>query len=100
MSDPRFARLADVLVNYSVRVRKGDLVKITGSAVCEPLFVEVYKATLRAGGNPYIHMVSDEAADEFLRLAAICLIPLCLGNKGLVTNHSWSMACQHNQIVK
>ena len=70
MPDPRLARLADVLVNYSIRVRKGDLVKIMGSSVCEPLFVELFRATLKAGGNPYIHMVSDEAADEFLRLAA------------------------------
>ncbi|MFN8588144.1 MAG: aminopeptidase [Candidatus Eisenbacteria bacterium] len=69
MSDPRLAKLADLLVNYSARVRKGDLVKITGSALCEPLLAEVYRAVLRAGGHPYISMLSDQAAEDFVRLA-------------------------------
>ena len=65
MPDPRLARLADVLVRYSTRVRKGELVKVTGAAVAEPLLVEIYKAVLRAGGHPYLAMQSDEAADAF-----------------------------------
>ncbi len=69
MPDVRLSRLADVLVNYSVRVRDGDLVKITGSSVAEPLLVELYKSALRAGGRPYVHMVSDECNDEFFRIA-------------------------------
>lgn len=69
MPDPRVAKLADVLVNYSARVKKGDLVKITGSAVCEPLLAEVFRAVLRAGGNPYIHLLSDQSAEDFVRLA-------------------------------
>ncbi len=70
MADPRIAKLADVLVNYSARVRKGDLVKIQGSAVCEPLLAEVHRAVLRAGGNPYIHLLSDQSAEDFVRLAS------------------------------
>lgn len=70
MADPRIAKLADVLVNYSARVRKGDLVKITGSAICEPLLAEVQRAVLRAGGNPYIHLMSDQSAEDFLQLAS------------------------------
>ena len=70
MADPRLAKLADVLVNYSARVRKGDLVKITGAAVCEPLLAEVFRATLRAGGNPYIHLQSEQSAEDFVRLAS------------------------------
>ena len=69
MPDPRLARLADVLVRYSTRVRKGELVKVTGAAVAEPLLVEIYKAVLRAGGHPYLAMQSDEAADAFVNLA-------------------------------
>jgi aminopeptidase len=68
MHDPRLARLADLLVNYSTKVRKGDLVKIIGSSVCEPLLVEIFKATVKAGGQPYITMTSDAAAEEYLRL--------------------------------
>ncbi len=69
MADPRLAKLADLLVNYSARVRKGDLVKITGSALCEPLLAEVYRSVLRAGGHPYITLLSDQAAEDFVRLA-------------------------------
>ena len=69
MSDPRLPKLADLLVNYSARVRKGDLVKITGAAVCEPLLAEVFRSVLRAGGNPYITLLSDQAAEDFVRLA-------------------------------
>lgn len=69
MSDPRLPKLADLLVNYSARVRKGDLVKITGSAVCEPLLAEVFRAVLRAGGHPYISLMSDQAAEDFVRFA-------------------------------
>ena len=69
MSDPRLTRLADILVNYSARVRKNDLVKIMGSAVTEPLLVEIFKAVLHAGGQPYLTMNSDEATEAFLKLA-------------------------------
>jgi len=68
MQDPRLARLADVLVQYSTRVKPGDLVQIRGSAVCEPLLVEVYRAALEAGGHPYVTLASDECAEHLLRL--------------------------------
>ena len=67
MTDPRLAQVADLLVRYSVRVRAGDLVKITGAAVTEPLLVQVYAAVLRAGGNPYVAMTSEACAEELLR---------------------------------
>ncbi len=69
MADPRIAKLADVLVHYSARVKQGDLVKIQGSALCEPLLAECYRAVLKAGGNPYIHLVSEQAAEDFVRYA-------------------------------
>ncbi len=69
MSDPRHDKLADLLVNYSARVRKGDLVKITGSAICEPLLAAVHRSVLRAGGHPYITLLSDQAAEDFVRFA-------------------------------
>ncbi len=69
MADLRLTRLADVLVRYSARVRRGDLVKITGSSICEPLLVEIYKSVLRAGGHAYVSMQSSECADAFFHLA-------------------------------
>lgn len=53
MHDPMLDKLADVLVRYSTRVKKGDVVSITGDAVAMPLIEATYRAVLRAGGNPY-----------------------------------------------
>ena len=39
-------RLADVLVNYSTGVRKGDLVRVTGPVVGRPLLAAIYRAVL------------------------------------------------------
>jgi len=67
MPDPRLVKLADVLVNYSTRVRKGDLVRIAGSSVREPLLVEIFKAAIKAGGNPYVLMNSESTTEDALR---------------------------------
>lgn len=53
MRDPRLDKLADVIVRYSTRVKKGDLVQISAEAVAFPLVEATYEAVLRAGGHPY-----------------------------------------------
>jgi aminopeptidase len=67
MQDPRIAKLADVLVNYSARVKQDDLVRITASTVAEPLVVALYRAVIRAGGYPLVEMSPDEC--DWIRLA-------------------------------
>ena len=52
MIDPRCAKLADVLVNYSVGVKPGDWVVIQGDVITVPMIEEIYRAVLRAGGHP------------------------------------------------
>lgn len=69
MRDPRLSRLADVLVNYSAGVKKGDLVRIVGSVIAEPLFIELFKAVLEAGGHPYVQMNSDSCSEAFFKLS-------------------------------
>ncbi len=51
MRDERYAKLADVLVNYSVAVKRGHLVQISGPTIAEPLITEVYRAAIKAGGH-------------------------------------------------
>ncbi len=60
MKDPRYAKLAKVLVNYSVGVEKGHLVAINGSPMAEPLIAEVYRECLNVGAYPFtrIHFPS------------------------------------------
>ena len=43
MRDPRIDKLAEVLVNYSVSVRRNDVVRIVGSTIAMPLIRAVYR---------------------------------------------------------
>jgi aminopeptidase len=67
MQDPRLERLADVIVNYSVAVRKGDLVRISGSPVACPLIVPLYRKVVEAGGNPFVRMAPEECTELMLK---------------------------------
>lgn len=70
MRDERVAKLADLLVNYSVAVKPGDKVAIRGSILAEPLMREVYKKVLQAGGHPFIMPTMPWAQEEFYRYAS------------------------------
>jgi aminopeptidase len=70
MRDPRYTKLADVLVNYSVGVKKGQLVRISGPPVAAPLLVEIYQKTLAAGAHPFVRMGPEELTEIFLKQAA------------------------------
>ena len=63
MSDPRLAKLADVLVNYGVELQPGQWAVIQGEVISAPLAREVYRAVLRAGGFPTL-MLNDGATAE------------------------------------
>ena len=52
MGDIRLQRMAKVLVNYSIGVKKGERLAIRGPALAAPLIREIYRETLRAGGLP------------------------------------------------
>ena len=65
MKDSRAERLADVLVDYSTEVKKGDLVMISGSYVAEPLILALYERCLRRGAHPTIR-ASIPAAEPLL----------------------------------
>jgi aminopeptidase len=69
MRDPRLDKLANVLVTYSVNVRRGDLVRISGSVVALPLIRAVYREVLSAGGNPLLRISDDECTDIFYEMA-------------------------------
>ncbi|HEX3872444.1 MAG TPA: aminopeptidase [Pirellulales bacterium] len=64
--DPRLTKLADVLVNYSTGVKKGELVRIGGNALSRPLIAALYRAVLKAGGHPVLAVAFDECAEILL----------------------------------
>lgn len=65
MRDSRLDKLANVLVTYSVAVKKDDVVRINGSTVALPLVRAVYREVLRAGGHPLLRLSDDECVDLF-----------------------------------
>src|SRR6185437_15787633 len=67
MRDSRLTRLADVLVNYSIGVKKGQMVRIAGAPISQPLVIELYRKVLEAGGHPFIRMNPEEVSEIFLK---------------------------------
>jgi len=70
MRDPRLEKLADVIVNYSIGVKRGNLVRIGGSVLSLPLIKEMYRKVLAAGGNPFVRLSSEETDEIFLKEAS------------------------------
>lgn len=52
MGDIRLQRLANVLVNYSLALKKGDRLAIQGEAIAAPLIREVVRESIRVGARP------------------------------------------------
>jgi len=67
MKDVRIEKLAGVLVNYSVEIKKNDLVVIQGAPVAEALIAALYEAVLRAGGHPHVRMGPNVLAELILK---------------------------------
>ena len=67
MPDLRLEKYADLLVNYSLDVKPGDLMRIRGSSVGEPLAVAVFQAAVKIGAHPYFAMTPEEALEIQLR---------------------------------
>jgi aminopeptidase len=56
MADQRIEKLAELMVNYSTKVKPGDRVFIRAHTLAEPLVREVFKKVLQAGGQPFPYM--------------------------------------------
>lgn len=52
MIDKRIEKLAKILVDYSIKVRKNDVIMIYCTAEAQPLVMEVYKRILKKGALP------------------------------------------------
>ena len=60
MQDTRLDRLADLLVNYSLNLKKGDLFEVNGAEPAKPLMKAVIKAANRIGAIPFVKLSDDE----------------------------------------
>jgi aminopeptidase len=67
VADPRVERLAGVLVDYSTRVREGDLVVIDAALPAAPLVNVLYRRVLEAGGRPQVRSDFEGEVETLLR---------------------------------
>ncbi len=56
MVDPRLRRLAKVLVDYSLAVKKGNRVVISAGTQAQDIVKEIYKHVLKKGADPVLHL--------------------------------------------
>jgi aminopeptidase len=67
MTDPRTEKLARLLVDYSVGVKTGDRVLLTGALVTAPLMREIYRQVIRAGGHPLTNWRDEQMTEIMYR---------------------------------
>ncbi len=65
MLDPRVEKLAQLLVNYSVKIQPGDWVFVRGSVAALPLVEQVAKAVWEAGGHATIALNHENLEEIF-----------------------------------
>jgi len=67
MTDPRLARLGELIAGYSLELRPGKVLRIDTPGIGAPLATEIYRAALNAGALPYVNVELDELAGLLIR---------------------------------
>ncbi|MGG3887791.1 aminopeptidase [Metabacillus fastidiosus] len=66
MIDNRLEKLADVLVNYSTKVQKGENVLIEAFGIDNALIRAIVRLVHKAGGNPFVNLRDHQIIRELL----------------------------------
>ncbi len=69
MRDQRVEKMAEILVDYSVEVKKDDLVAIRGTYLAEPLMLALYQRCLTKGAQPILRAGIPAASPMFYKFA-------------------------------
>jgi aminopeptidase len=67
MTDPRYQKLAKLLVNYSTQVKKGDRVLLDMIDVPDEFPIELMRAVRAAGGTPLVEVRHTRISREMMR---------------------------------
>lgn len=70
MFDPRAEKLAKILVNYSIKVKKGEYIKVAGSTEAKPLILPLYKEIIKKEAYPIINIGFSEMDYIFFKNAS------------------------------
>src|SRR5690606_33716252 len=54
MNDPRYTKLAELLINHSTKLQKGEHVLIEAFDIPEEMVIALIKAARKAGGHPHV----------------------------------------------
>ena len=65
--DPRVRKLAKLLINYSLQLKKGQLLRIQGEHVAMPLMQAAFEEAVTVGALPYIEVVCPDANEALLK---------------------------------
>jgi aminopeptidase len=66
VTDPRVARLAELVVTYSLGLRPGQVLRVDAPPVAAPFAVELYRAALAAGAHPYVELEPERLPELLL----------------------------------
>jgi aminopeptidase len=64
--DPRISKLARVLIHYSLKLKKGQLIKIQGEVVALPLVQAAFEEAVKVGAHPYTQIIVPETVESLL----------------------------------
>jgi aminopeptidase len=67
MTDPRYTKLAKLLVNYSTKIKRGDRALLDLIDVPDEFSVELMRAVRAAGGTPLVEVRHTRVSREILR---------------------------------
>src|SRR2546423_4785172 len=67
MTDPRFAKLAKLLIEYSCRLKRGERILIEVIDVPDEFSVELMRATRKVGAIPIIEVRHSRVTREIIR---------------------------------
>ena len=65
MQDPRIERLAELLIDYSLALEPGKMLRIEALDPAAPLVIALQRVAIDRGANPYAYL-SVEGLDEIL----------------------------------
>lgn len=68
--DPRVTKLARLLINYSLRLKKGELFLIRGEIVALPLIQAAYEEAIRVGAYPYTDIVLPDTVEAMFKMGS------------------------------
>jgi aminopeptidase len=66
MTDPRYTKLANLLVNYSTKIKRGDHALLDMIDVPDEFSIELVRAVRAAGGTPLIEVRHTRVSRELL----------------------------------